>query len=522
MEKKKNKKMWRTVEDNWLKLQEQPKKRMLITMSKILIGPLLLLGFIVLLGFIWLKKNFSGANLDMMVMQMMMPLEGTGGDYVTSFMIQVLLPGIVCTVVFLVIGHSIRKKGMALFIGNHAVFPNRILSFALVMVFTFSACTRAIVSLEVPEYLANRNAASDFIEENYVDPRSKSLVFPEKKRNLIYIYMESMETTLFSKDHGGQMEQEVMPELYKIASNNINFSDKGKVGGSVPLTGMGITSSAIVAQTAGLPLLVSENWKGEEANEVFVPKAVTLGDVLFDNGYKQYFVVGSEAEFGAKDKYFTDHGNATIFDLRTARQEGIVPENYHNKFWGMEDMYLYEFAKKKLLEVAEDDTPFSYNILTVDTHFPDGYVCDLCKDEFGEQYTNVFACASRQLGSFMKWLEQQDFYDNTTVVITGDHLTMNVDYFTRNNLDVTQRRVYNAFINTPDVIPAKSKDRMFASIDMFPTTLAALGVEIEDDRLGLGTNLFSDQSTLLEMYGYDLVETEFKKQSEYYKKTFEN
>ena len=51
---------------------------------------------------------------------------------------------------------------------------------------------------------------------------------------------------------------------------------------------------------------------------------------------------------------------------------------------------------------------------------------------------------------------------------------------------------------------------------MYPTTLAAIGAEIEGDRLGLGVNLFSDTPTLLERYGYDKLNSELEKKSVYY------
>ena len=35
-----------------------------------------------------------------------------------------------------------------------------------------------------------------------------------------------------------------------------------------------------------------------------------------------------------------------------------------------------------------------------------------------------------------------------------------------------------------------------------PTILSAMGYSIEGDRLGLGTNLFSGEKTLLEKYGF--------------------
>lgn len=52
---------------------------------------------------------------------------------------------------------------------------------------------------------------------------------------------------------------------------------------------------------------------------------------------------------------------------------------------------------------------------------------------------------------------------------------------------------------------------------MYPTTLAAMGVTIPGDRLGLGTNLFSSTSTLAEIYGMDDLNTELLKDSKLYR-----
>ena len=68
-------------------------------------------------------------------------------------------------------------------------------------------------------------------------------------------------------------------------------------------------------------------------------------------------------------------------------------------------------------------------MLTVDTHFEDGFRCELCRDDFeGNQYANAFACSSRQVSEFVRWIQEQDFYDNTTIVLNGDHLTMDSDF----------------------------------------------------------------------------------------------
>lgn len=65
---------------------------------------------------------------------------------------------------------------------------------------------------------------------------------------------------------------------------------------------------------------------------------------------------------------------------------------------------LFQFAENKLQELSTQDQPFNLTLLTVDTHFEDGYVCDLCQDEFGEQYADVMACSSRQVAEFISWI----------------------------------------------------------------------------------------------------------------------
>ncbi len=513
---------WTTLDvSEWLALQRSQKKSAVKRLCRLLLGPTILLGILVLLGVMWTRKHFGDVTPEMIVMQLGMPLQGTGENYFLSFFLQVALPSLAITIVIMVLENAIRQRKTILFIGKSAIFPNVATSMVLAVIFFVTSFLHSATELELPQYLANRNKSSDFIEKNYVIPEAENLVFPKQKRNLIYIYMESMESTFLSVDQGGQMPQTIIPELFEIAQDNFSFSDHDKVGGAVPLVGTGVTSAGMVSQTAGLPLYLADGWEGEGARDVFINNAITLGDILDEKGYAQYLMVGSDSTFGARDIYYTNHGNATILDLMTARKSGIVSEDYDNGFWGMEDEYLYEYAKQELNQISKEDKPFCFTLLTVDTHFPDGYSCNLCKDEFSDPYSNAIACASHQIGSFLQWIQQQDFYKDTTIVISGDHLSMNTDYFKRNNLDVNGRRIYNAFINPAEgVVPLQTTDRMFASIDLFPTTLAALGVEIEGDRLGLGTNLFSDKPTLLELYGYDFVNGELSKKSEYYNESF--
>lgn len=55
-------------------------------------------------------------------------------------------------------------------------------------------------------------------------------------------------------------------------------------------------------------------------------------------------------------------------------------------------------------------------------------------------------------------------------------------------------------------------------MDMFPTTLVALGAQIENDKqqLGLGVNLFSGEKTMIEKYGYQKTKDQIEQRSKFY------
>jgi phosphoglycerol transferase len=223
-------------------------------------------------------------------------------------------------------------------------------------------------------------------------------------------------------------------------------------------------------------------------------------------------MIGSDAEFGGRKDYFEKHGNYIIFDYYYAKYTEKINKDYF-VWWGYEDKKLFSFAKKEILEAAASDKPFNFTILTVDTHFTDGYMDSSCEEVFDSKYANAIYCSDKKIYSFVKWLMKQDFYEDTTIIISGDHLTMQNDFYV--DLGNYQRTMYNTIINSP-IEPINEKNRQFSQFDMFPTTLAALGVKIEGERLGLGVNLFSKEKTLIEKFGYDYVHQELVKKSFFY------
>lgn len=458
----------------------------------------------------WMFATWTNLSMDELVYHLTAPLDGTNTDMIWDY-VRVCAVPTVLVIFFLVLIRMAWRKKEKVHLFRGIINLTALVGIILVLVYTW-------VELGIGNYLKNRNTESNFIEEEYVDPMDVAVVFPEQKRNLIYIFLESMETTYSDVDDGGAFDENVIPELTEIAQTNEDFSGiDPKLNGGYSLEGTTWTMGAMFAQTSGLPLNLSISANDMDTQDSFFPGITTLGDILSDAGYTQTLLIGSEAQFGGRKLYFQEHGNYEMEDYNYAIENGLIPSDY-KVWWGYEDQKLFEFAKEKLLQLSQEDEPFNLTMLTVDTHFEDGYVCEQCPTEYDTQYSNVMACSSRQVGEFLKWIQQQDFYENTTIVISGDHPTMDSDYCAEIDQEGNyDRRVFTAYINAA-AYAQDQQERTYSTFDNFPTTLAALGVQIDGDRLGLGTNLFSGKQTLLEEFGKSKVNAELKKKSEFLEK----
>ena len=95
----------------------------------------------------------------------------------------------------------------------------------------------------------------------------------------------------------------------------------------------------------------------------------------------------------------------------------------------------------------------------------------------------------------------------------GDHLCMQSSFITKRKSK--DRYVYNLIINPADK-EVDENNRIYTALDTLPTVISALGGNIKGNRLGLGTDLFSNTSTLAEKYGINKLDKELRKSSKYY------
>ncbi len=494
----------------------------------ICIGLVYVISVLIIVVCHWVTETY-GVGLNELISTFTLSLKGTSSDVVNAVIGSCLPPVLIASAVFvaLVFVDRIRLRGIPLKIKR---VLQRIMAVGAVIVF-FTSLIYANLCFDAVGYFKTSVAQTRIYDDYYVSPDSVAITADGKTKNLIYIYIESLETTYASTEDGGAQSDNYIPNLTQLANENISFSSSDKLGGFHSTYGTGITMGALFGTTSGVPYSMGTEINEMLANNNFMSGITTLGDILAQNGYKQKFLCGSDGDFGGRKTYFQQHGNYDVVDLYAARAKGYIPDDYF-VWWGYEDAKLYEIAKKELSELASEGVPFNFTMLTVDPHHIDGYVCEQCGNEYENVTANVMKCTDRLLGNFVSWCKEQDFYEDSVIVITGDHPRMDTSLVA--GVSYYDRTVYNCFINSVYSDSSNSNNgsnsikggtinknnRICTPMDIFPTVLSAMGYHIDGDRLGLGTNLFSDRRTLAEERGFEWLDTELSKSSKYYYKVF--
>ena len=452
---------------------------------------------------IWLLGVFPHAQMDQLIFTAVTPIDGTSSAVLLSFYLKALvIPIILSFVNLILILKEVKlvlktKKGK-----SYRLFPvliRRPRLYVLIYLCIFFGYSQ--YKFGYIQYVYYKlSPPTDLYETNYIDPSKVEFNFPPKKRNLIILYLESMEISATSKEFGGLSRYDLIPELRGIAEQNLSFSHCEKLGGSTQVMGTSHSIASLTSLNMGVPLILnlpsfdSSSLKISSLNtslikiDRFMEGGYGLGDLLYDNGYNLMFSMAADKDFGCLGNFLTGHKNFKIQDYSYFVENGRIPKGY-NVWWGFEDEKLYQFAREDITELSKKDKPFAYIFFTADTHSPHGY-----SDE--------------------KWAKAQDFYENTTIIILGDHLYMGGDLYLP-TVKLQDRHPYNAFINSAKTTD-KNKNRLFTTFDLFPTVVESMGIEFNAKGLGLGRSLFSGEKTLLEEKGLKKLNSEIEKPSIFY------
>ncbi|MDR3070545.1 MAG: sulfatase-like hydrolase/transferase [Propionibacteriaceae bacterium] len=495
-----------------VKHHSPPKKKRSTRLLRVASWALSGLALFMLAGAGWIRYRFGEVSLEQIVMNLPGAEGGEGagneGLVVEAAFVCIGLP-LVCllftAIVLLVRRKLIRRKPLEP--SEPAARPVRRRWKVAVPAAAF-VLALAILSLVagVPQHVA-RLIDNRTFAEYYVRPQAAA---PQSPKNLITIYLESMENTFGDKDIFGQ---NLLAELDEATAG---WNQYGNVGeGLRQYQGGGWTMAGIVGTQCGIPLKsrlllagVNPNDLGEQVDS-YLPGAECLGDILAENGYTNAFIGGAQTRFAGKDTFLKGHGYQSVKGLGYWEANGADAADI--SIWGLSDVQLFEYARKSATELRDAGTPFNLTILTLDTHEPAG-VYPSCVTGDQIPMATAIKCSMRAVSGFLEYLRGQGFYEDTVIVVMGDHLkaTSEGGDF-KNELDSIPDRaiVYRVWSPDPVAFSRSNADQL----SVFPTTLDLLGFGLEDGRAGLGISFVGD---------YDLANTALRLPEQEYRELLDS
>lgn len=333
----------------------------------------------------------------------------------------------------------------------------------------------------LPKYAAAQFDQRSFADY-YVTPAAGHV--PEHPKNLITIYLESMENTFGDTDLFGRNLLSVLDETTDGWGRYETLRQYPEGGWT--MAGIVGTQCAIPLKSRLLVEGINPNDFGEQM-ESYLPGATCLGDVLADAGYTNTYVGGANTRFAGKDTFLTDHGYTSVLG-----RERWEPDEDPSEIsvWGLSDHRMFAHAADTLDELRASGQPYHLTMLSLDTHEPGG-VYPSCATDDAVPMATAITCSTQALAGFLAHAESIGALEDTVIVVMGDHLKATAEggYY-KAELDGTADRSIVLRIWSPDGVAFTRENADQFSV--LATTLDLLGLEPPDGRAGLGVSFVGD------------------------------
>jgi phosphoglycerol transferase len=351
---------------------------------------------------------------------------------------------------------------------------NRVFHRHLPVVVALAGAIFFIDSFSLVSYVRNY-FGPDYFSGSYVDPRKVSIT-AERPKNLVLIYVESLENSYADPDRFGR---DLLHRLTALKNRGaVSFEDYQQMPGAH------YTIAGIVSTQCGVPLKSLAMFGGNEQGEQvarFLPRAHCLGDILAKQGYTNIFLNGSSLSFAGVGKFFKDHHYQKVI----GREEwiGLGEKQETMSGWGLYDDDLFRRARGELAMLMKAGKPFNLTVLTIDTHHPYGQLSTRCRKDGYTEFEGIVECTASQVAEFIEHIEKNGWMDKVAVVVQGDHLAMgNTSY---DKLAANPHRTVFNLLMTGNRKLTKNTEQV-THFDMLPTILDLMGFKVEGERAGLG------------------------------------
>ncbi|MEK3905400.1 LTA synthase family protein [Paenibacillus sp. FSL R7-0179] len=312
-----------------------------------------------------------------------------------------------------------------------------------------------------------------------IQPVAQPVMFGAAKgKNLIILQMESLQNFLINLSVDGT---EITPNLNKLAGESYYFPR------FFQQVGQGNTSDAefIVNTSFYVP-------PDGPATDKYAPKELpSLPKLLEAQGYDTATFHTNNVEFWNRGELYKALGFNQYYDKTYFGEEDAV-------FYGSSDEVLYRKTSAELARMDQREQPFYAHVISMSSHNPFSIPESKYKMTLPERYEGTLVgdyiraenYADYALGQFIEELKSSGVWDNSVVVLYGDHRGLPIFSLKDGDKVLLQEILehdYNErdLINVPLIISATGvttpalKEQLGGQVDILPTVSNLLGVPLD-------------------------------------------
>ena len=157
-------------------------------LTKLITPTLIVLATLIFAASTYYVYYFGGMGAEQLFYTLTEPLTGTGDDVIINIVNGILKPFLIMLIPITYLymtsrnGFRYKKKSEK---AKKVAFIMSIVLFVTSIIYSF-------YQIKIFDFIQYQINKGTFIEENYLQPKDVTITFPEEKRNLIILYVESM------------------------------------------------------------------------------------------------------------------------------------------------------------------------------------------------------------------------------------------------------------------------------------------------------------------------------------------
>ncbi|NLP14183.1 MAG: LTA synthase family protein [Clostridium sp.] len=292
-----------------------------------------------------------------------------------------------------------------------------------------------------------------------------------KGKNLIVIQMEALQEFVIGREINGK---EITPNLNKLIGESLYFSNI-----YVQVAGGNTSDAELMTNTSLYPAKEGAAYFRFATNEYN-----TLSKELKKEGYNSYALHAYGAAFWNRTEMYKAIG----FDQFISSSDFVLDEYIGWGGWALSDDSFYRQSMDKI----DVQKPFYAFYVTLSGHHPYSYFDDKQTFDVGKydrtylgNYIKAQNYADAAVGRFMERLKDMGVYENSLIVIYGDHAGLPkaqskelLEFLgkTDDNVDWIKLQKIPLIIHCPG-INAEAIEKTGGQIDIFPMITNMMGLK---------------------------------------------